>query len=818
MCSLGCNSTVLLCGDFNFPKIDWQNCNNTLNSSNTCSGVFLNFYYKHSLHQLVSEPTRLGSNSRNGSILDLVFCNDANFVYNVAVEVPFGNSDHCVVSFNVIHAIKRFTFSHHHRDFNHVDWQAVESYLDSIDFFALFYKSSVDKIAADFYSIIYSCFDNFVPLYSSKRPVYNTAYPRHIRKLMRKKSAAWRRYRAFRSSQTLLSYQRYASLCRSAIYQFTVARETKIIESGNISNFFNYANRKFKCKSQIGPIKLPDGTLTVDPARKADLFQSVFTSMFTTDDSKCPDIASRSAGSKLSSVYFSSASVRRVIRKLRSKSKGGADGIPPVFLKKCSAQLCTPLAYLYNQFMENSFIPPPWLHSLICPVFKKGDPTDARNYRPIALTCTLCKVMESVIKDHLISYLHSKGLITSHQHGFLSRHSTATNLLESTHDWNLFLNSSTSVDVIYIDFSRAFDTIVFSKLITKLNSYGIVGNLLKWISLFLSPRTQSVVVENHHSVTAPVKSGVPQGSVLGPVLFLVFINDITSICSGNTKIKLFADDLKLYSDLSSDSGSTNLQQTLDNLVSWSSLWQLSINISKCNILSLQRGHQRNSTIHNQYHIAGTTLTHCSCSTDLGVLIDNNLTYSHHIGSIIRKVSQRTGTFFRGFTSRNIHLMRKVWITYIRPLLDFNSCVWCPSSVYLIDLLENLQRRFTKRIPSISHLPYLERSKRLDLEPLELRRLRLDLLEYYKILNNLSPLDHRHYFTYYYPIASSRTAYPFLVKPQKPSNLLSQSFFLRAIDPWNYLPRFVQHADTLHSFRTKVSSIDLSKYLKGSAFK
>ena len=196
--------------------------------------------------------------------------------------------------------------------------------------------------------------------------------------------------------------------------------------------------------------------------------------------------------------------------------------------------------------------------------------------------------MERVIKDQLLTFLTSNSHISPNQHAFIAHHSTATNLLECTNDWSIAINSSNSVDIIYIDFSKAFDSIVFDKLLYKLSLYGISGNLLNWIEHFLKGRSQCVAVDGCLPAVSEVLSGVPQGYVLGPVLFLIFINDIIDICSGEVTIKLFADDAKLYSVITSSNhlASLSLQRSLDNLITWSSIWQLYINIIKCNLLTI----------------------------------------------------------------------------------------------------------------------------------------------------------------------------------------------------------------------------------------
>ena len=323
----------------------------------------------------------------------------------------------------------------------------------------------------------------------------------------------------------------------------------------------------------------------------------------------------------------------------------------------------------------------------------------------------------------------------------------------------------------------AFDSIVFSKLLFKLDKCGISGKLHAWLSSFLHGRSQCVVLENCFSSVSNIISGVPQGSVLGPILFLIFINDVVSICCDNTTVKLFADDLKLYSVYNSTVDSAELQHSLDKLACWSDLWQLQINLNKCHVLSINRPNALISNISNHYSLNGFILPNVKDANDLGVYVDSNLTFKHHIATVISKAHQRAGVFFRGFASRSLHIVRKTFITYIRPILEFNSNVWNPSHKYLIDQIENVQRRFTKRIRQLSHLSYFERLSILELEPLELRRLRFDLVQYFKIFNNLSSITPVDYFNIRQPSLTSRAPVPFLVKPINKPNYVLSSFFI-----------------------------------------
>ena len=339
---------------------------------------------------------------------------------------------------------------------------------------------------------------------------------------------------------------------------------------------------------------------------------------------------------------------------------------------------------------------------MVTPLFKKGHSTDVSNYRPISLTSMCCKIMESVIKDDILDHLLSNGLISRHQHGFLARRSTGTQLLDCFNDWTLNIENKQSFNVTYIDFAKAFDSVVHCKLILKLMSYGIGGSLyiLFWIQHFLTDRFQFVCIDGFYSSTVRVVSGIPQGSVLGPILFIIFINDVCDIIVGNTSCKLYADDIKLYASVDLNGFSSDLQASLDNVLLWSNSWQLKVNISKCNVLRIGR-----NCVLGDYTFNCDVLSRVDQAADLGLTVTKNLSFSGYINECSSKAFSRSFLIFKGFSSRNSQLLVKAFTTYVRPLLEYNTYIWSPNDVYNITKIENVQRRFTKRIPSVSHLSY-----------------------------------------------------------------------------------------------------------------
>ncbi len=369
--------------------------------------------------------------------------------------------------------------------------------------------------------------------------------------------------------------------------------------------------------------------------------------------------------------------------------------------------------------------------------------------------------------------------------------------------------------VCYVDFRRAFDSIVFNKLLIKLQSFGICGKLLLWLSAFLINRTQRVVIENCLSVEKDVVSGVPQGSVLGPILFLLFINDIEHICCGSTKFKLFADDLKLYCEVDVFNNSNNdLQNSLNRLASWATEWQLTINFNKCSVLGI---HGRSRTSNHIYSINGFVLSGLGSIRDLGVEIDYCLSFKSHIKNCVSRALQRTGILFRGFLCRDLQFLRKAFVTYIRPVVEYNSIIWSPSQVTYIDLVERVQRRFTKRIPCLQSMSYNERLSAINLPSLELRRLHFDLLNYYKIINHQTSLIPESLYSYHVPPDSLRNATPFIQKPRNASSALLSSFVYRSIDCWNFLPAEAKALPNLNLFKAAILKLDCTSFLHGSMY-
>ena len=242
------------------------------------------------------------------------------------------------------------------------------------------------------------------------------------------------------------------------------------------------------------------------------------------------------------------------------------------------------LTLIYQATLKQRMIPADWKKALVAPIFKKGARTCPANYRPISLTCIPCKILEHIIYSHIFKHLNAHNILCQEQHGFRKYHSCESQLITTIDDIATHVDSGAQIDAILLDFSKAFDKVPHQRLLAKLAHYGVQGMLLDWIQDFLSIRSQTVVLNNASSDPTKVLSGVPQGSVLGPLLFLLYINDLPRHVS--SKAKLYADDTLLYRVINTPNDISILQVDLNSLSQWAQKWQMTFNASKCAHLTI----------------------------------------------------------------------------------------------------------------------------------------------------------------------------------------------------------------------------------------
>jgi hypothetical protein len=425
--------------------------------------------------------------------------------------------------------------------------------------------------------------------------------------------------------------------------------------------------------------------------------------------------------------------VLKYLSNINTNQSAGVDGIHPLLVSKCRNNLSVPLSIVFYRSLREGCFPSRWKDALITPIFKSGKHEDVANYRPISKLCTFAKIFEHVVQDQLNSSI--RPYIIEAQHGFVQGRSTSTNLIVFT-DYVLDgLERGGQVDAVYTDYSKAFDRVNHSTLLLKLDNLGICGDLFRWFSSYISNRRQAVVVGGHRSDWMGIPSGVPQGSILGPTLFNIYINDINK-CFTFSKFILYADDMKVYSRVQSIDDCMSLQRDLDRLTDYCSVNFLYLNVDKCNTIRFTRG---KDPIKYHYKLGDSELKVVDEVKDLGVVLDDGLTFRGHYERIISRASRMLGFISRVTKPlRSPEVVKTLYTSYVRSILEYCSPVWCPHFGVHIDRIERIQHRTLRMLNYLSYKrwdTYGEAERCHGLQPLSVRRRIADQVLLYKIVNS-----------------------------------------------------------------------------------
>ena len=497
--------------------------------------------------------------------------------------------------------------------------------------------------------------------------------------------------------------------------------------------------------------------------------------------------------------------VKKQLKALKTGKAAGLDGIPAILLVETAEQLALPISIIFQKSLDEGSIPDDWRKASISPIFKKGSRSSANNYRPVSLTSILCKTMETLIRTKIMEHLQSNSLICPQQHGFTPGRSCVTQLLDTLDCWTQILDQGGSVDAVYMDFRKAFDSVPYRRLLLKIEAHGIQGNVHKWIEDFLTNRTQSVRVNGTTSQEVPVTSGIPQGSVLGPLLFVIYINDLPQHVTN--EVRIFADDTKVFTQSDQKEARESLQKDLDHLQQWSSDWLLKFNPEKCCVMRLGR-----CTEELAYFMSTTEageaenrhkLTVTEAEKDLGVFVDNKLTFKKHVAQATAKANRTLGIIRRSFDHLTDCTFIQLYKTLVRPMVEYGHSVWQPSQKTLQQEVEDVQRRATKLIGKLKDKPYEERLKTLKLPSLEHRRRRGDMIDLHKYLSGLYDTTRPQFEPHIG--RDTRGNSRRMAKHHTRLDIRRTFFSERVVSIWNSLPESVVTAPSLNSFKNRLDA-------------
>ena len=565
--------------------------------------------------------------------------------------------------------------------------------------------------------------------------------------------------------------------------------------------FWNYISNSKKDSSGVAPLR-HEGVLVDDTKLKAEILNKQYHSVFTPEheDEQIPNLNDNYPS--MNEIYITVNGTQKLLQNLNPSKATGPDEIPSRILKQYAQEFAPHLTHIFNISLSRGEVPTDWRQANVIPIFKKGEKYLASNYRPVSLTCICCKLLEHIVVSNILNHLDQHNILVDCQHGFRAKRSCETQLLSLNHELLNNLHSGTQTDLIILDFSKAFDKVPHRKLLRKLDNYGIRGNTWKWVSAFLSNRMQQVVLDGEVSSQMPVVSGVPQGSVLGPLLFLIFINDLPS--SVTSKTRLFADDCILYRHITNQHDCITLQKDLDHLSHWEDMWGMQFHPQKCNSLSITRSH---TPFKHDYILKGHTLESVQTAKYLGVTLSSNMSWEPHINNITTKANKILGFLRRNLQIKQEETKSLAYKSMVRSNLEYCSTIWAPHTKKLKDKVEKTQRRAARYVTNRYHntSSVSNMLQHLHWPTLEHRRNLSRLTMFYKITHNLVAINPDLYLT---PQTSSSTRHASPLHYQTFStrtDYFKFSFFPYTVVLWNSLPHSVVSATSLDQFKSLVQS-------------
>jgi len=776
-------SKAIVLGDFNYPDIDWVY--ETAKSS--VSNKFIELLRENFMIQNVKEATR------QDRVLDLVLSSSDLELSGITLTEPLGESDHSVITGEI--KCSRPTIVRNHEGWNYkkADFKSISAKLHLINWDSIFRNKDIDDSWLTFKNEVLNLMAQFIPRVKFKNKKGVEWMTKTLLKEISFKKRLWKIYKDKGDNELYEKFREQAKIVKASIKKVKAEYEERLSKNSkfNPKGIFRYIVKK---KNNYGDlaIKGDNNELISEPYDIAKRFNDYFSSIFIENTDAEIRFLPRSTEDY---VEVTEKEVLEYLLKVNPNKSGGLDGITSILVRNCAESMVKPVTKLFNQSIKVGRVPEDWKLAMVTPIHKGGNKSDICNYRPVSLTPVLSKVMEKIIRERIQRILDDENIISGGQHGFVKGRSCLTNLLTFYENVTRELDKGSDYIAIYLDFRKAFDTVNQRRLVTKLKDIEIPNYICKWIEHWLIDRHQKVVFRGKLSNSCEVKSGVPQGSVLGPTLFNIYINDITSDIK--SKILLFADDIKLGRSINDLVDYEILQDDLNKLHMWSTKWGLEFNTNKCKVVHFGR-----KRMNYDFMINGITLEYVSEYKDLGILVDQKLKFRNHIGKITARAQRSLGLIKSTFASRRKEVLLPLYKTLIRPVLDYGAQLWSPRFKMDINAIEGLQRRLTKCLTGLYNKEYDERLNICELQSLKDRRIRGDMIEIFKMINGRYKINIEDMIKPY----SGRIlrGHNKKIKREKFKTDLRASYFtVRASSKWNELGSGIVNAKDLLEFKKEI---------------
>ena len=810
-CTYHHNAHIIVGGDFNFPSLDWESkqLKPPIRYPNL-HYLFLDTLADFGLEQMITFPTR------DGNTLDLFLTNSPHLVPRTESLPPISaKADHDIVYMEFqINPTRQRSIRRKIPLYNKAPLEdklkpAAIALSDSLT------NSPTNSLNTNgLWTKFKDGLDEMVNLYvpfTTTRPKPDKPWVDYgLRRLIRRRDRHYKKWRKSGSEEhrkKMLSLKRQVQRrLRQAYWSYT---EKLICGSNDIETkkrFWSYVKAKSTQTSNVAPLKI-NGRLVTDAKERAEALNQQFQKAFS-EESSCSaeDFTSRTGLSvdeegQCNTITITEEGVRKLLKALNPAKAPGPDGISPRLLRDLADELAPALTLIFQSSLDSGEVPQDWRTAYVTPIFKKGQHYDPANYRPISLTSVPCKILEHILVSTIMTYAESNDILCDEQHGFRRGRSCETQLIGFVDEVSHSLEKGGQIDTIVMDFSKAFDKVSHSLLIHKLKHLGIAGPINRWIASFLSDRKQAVVVEGAISNYVRVESGVPQGSVLGPSLFLLYINDLPSNLA--SEARLFADDTLCHHPISSTEDQETLQDDIRKLEKWEETWRMSFNPDKCETLTITR---KRSPLPTEYSLHEKPLQPVKKAKYLGVTITQDLRWDTHVTNVTNRANQKLGLLRRTLKVSSIRAKEQAYKALVRPSLEYASAVWDPYNDKEVSKLERVQRRaarwVVRRFRQTSSVS--EMLEQLQWPPLSQRRRCARLALMFKYHQGLIKIRSKAKPTPQPPLRSSRkTNQAAYSHPSCRTEYRKNSFFPRTVAEWNNLPIEAVTTATVEAFKSQI---------------
>ena len=781
-----------------------------------------------SLSQIIEDATHFTEHS--SSLLDLFLVSDKDNVIFSGVGDPFLNQDvryHCpVFAYFKFWKPKRRSFTRKIWKYSHGDYDKLRSDIRQTDFSTLKHENIntySQNISNYLLQLSNSCIPNYnITVRPSEPPWLSTELKRSIR-------ARKRAYKRAKTSQSAYHWAKFRELRNKAT---AILRKSKENYYKNLSlrlrdnsltskdwwkvlkHFISTSN----CQNSI-PALISDNEYIYDDYNKANLLNTFFQQQTKLNDTNIePPNTPNITNETLQSIVITPLEVETILKSLPLGKASGPDEINNRVLREAANELSILLCDLFNYSLTKSQVPDKWKEANVCAIFKKGDKSLVSNYRPISLLSNIEKVFERIIFKHVYNFIHENSILTHRQSGFRPQDSTVNQLAFLYNSYCEALDAGKEIRVVFFDVSKAFDRVWHKGLLEKLKSIGIDGALLSWFSSYLSNRRQRVIIPGTFSDWTTIEAGVPQGSILGPLLFLLYINDIVTEIQSD--IRLFADDTSLSIIVEHpDTANQALTSDIRKIQNWADKWLVTFNPSKSESMTITR--KINKPYHPPLNMYNQQIVEVPYHKHLGVCLSNDCSWHNHINYVKNKAWAKIYVLRKLKYMLDRKSLEIAYFTFIRPVLEYADVIWDNCTVNDKNELDKIQNEAGRIVTGATKLVSIhDLYSETGWETLSARRCKHKLILFYKMMNGQTP-DYLSCLTP--PTIAELSDYNLRNRDDistihSRTSLYYNSFLPSTIREWNSLPLSLRQAPTLTCFKRKLNdniSLPPQYYFSGS---